>query len=73
MLQADLQAAKARTEADTADAPAEGDVSAELASKLEETLAELNGSRKALQESETRAGQLERSLADMASLAGLIY
>lgn len=73
MLQADLQAEKARTEAGTADAPAEGAVSAELASKLEETLGELDLDRKALQESETRTGQLERSLADVVSLAGLIY
>lgn len=73
MSQADLQAANARTEAGIADAPAEGAVSAELTSKLDQTLAELDLNRKALQESETRAGQLERSLADVVSLAGLIY
>ncbi|CAM9195290.1 unnamed protein product, partial [Laminaria digitata] len=66
-LQADLQAANARTEADSADGatPAEGAASAKLGLKLEETLAELDVDRKALQESETRAGQLERSLADV--------
>lgn len=73
VLQADLQAEKARTEAGTADAPAEGAVSTALASRLEQTLAELDLNWKTLQESETRAGQLERSLVNVVSLAGLIY